>query len=46
MANVAGHDETTTNQAEVITEDHWGVETFVGLRHDNILDVFHELNLT
>ena len=45
MANVARHDETTTNHAEVLTEDHWGIETFFGLSDDNTLDVLQKVQL-
>ena len=45
MANIALHDEMITNPAEVLTEDYWGFETFVGLRDDNIIDVLHEVHL-
>ena len=37
MANVVNHDNTTTNHTEVLTEYHWGIETFVGLRYDTMV---------
>ena len=45
MSNAALHDETTTNHAEVLTKDNWVLETFFGIRYDNILDILHELNI-
>ena len=31
----------TTNHEEVLTKDHWGLDTFFYLRDENILDVIH-----
>ena len=45
VANVACHDEPTTNHAEVLPDDHWGHEMLVGLRDDDIFDVLHEVQL-
>ena len=40
MSNVARHDETTTNHMEVLTNNHWGIETFFGLRDEKSLVYF------
>ena len=45
MANIARRDYTTTNRVEVLTKDHWGLETFVGFMDYIILDVLHEVQL-
>ena len=45
MANVACHNDTSTNHAEVCPGDHWGLETFLVLGDNNILDILHEVKL-
>ena len=40
---MARHDETKTNNAELLTKDHWGIEMFVDIRDENNLGVLHEL---
>ena len=35
----------TTNHAELLPGDHWGIEKFLGLGDDKILDVLHEVQL-
>ena len=45
MANAARHNDTTTNHTEVLTKYHLGIETFVGLGYDNIIDVVNEVNM-
>ena len=45
VANVARHDNTTTNQTEVLTEDYRRIKTLVGLSDDNIIDILNEVQL-
>ena len=45
MTNLKIHNQTTNNHAKTLTQFHSLVETFVSIRDDYILNVFHEVRI-